>query len=425
LGPALWIQRNNHDDCDWVEASSSTDFDFGTGKFTVEYWVNNVTSTYGYDLLSYAGASNVWSMYAGYGNYMSWLYGASSVDHAYTWALNRWYHVAVTRDESNNLLFFINGTLVKTTASHTYNYTGNTKFAIGSPFGAGYGSDSFYRNVRIVKGECLYTSSFTPSQSGLSITNATTHIFKFDEDNGSTTFTDTATTPLTLTRRDNAGTALIKYTEDYRSCIFKDETGKFPYPVGSAKVDFFTVSGSGVYYGTNAGNGYLDIDASNDWKFGTDPLTYETYFRASVAFASNGGNLMDCSVYGSGGWGIRTGSATQIDVNTGGSSQNDWDAVTVPTMLTNTWYHVAVSRSGTTTKVFLNGAEYASIADSFDYQPARKLSIGNFFYTFNSSNENQWDGLLDNIRISKGVARYTSTFNTPEFRTFTPRAIMF
>ena len=74
------------------------------------------------------------------------------------------------------------------------------------------------------------------------------------------------------------------------------------------------------------------------------------------------------------------------------------------TLSVNTWYHVAVCRSGTSTKIFVDGTQVGSTwTDTTVYlDAASRPIVGESF-----------DGHLDEIRISKGVARYTSGFTPP------------
>jgi hypothetical protein len=79
---------------------------------------------------------------------------------------------------------------------------------------------------------------------------------------------------------------------------------------------------------------------------------------------------------------------------------------------TSTWYHIAVSRSGTSTKMFVNGTQVGSTyTDSTNYLSAsRRPVIG-----INGFNETAapLNGYIDDLRITKGVARYTANFSVP------------
>jgi len=80
-------------------------------------------------------------------------------------------------------------------------------------------------------------------------------------------------------------------------------------------------------------------------------------------------------------------------------------------LTTGAWYHVAIARSGTSTKMFLNGTQEGSTySDSNSYinGTSRPIIGGNGFASGNSHN-----GWMDELRISKGIARWTTTFTPP------------
>ncbi len=72
----------------------------------------------------------------------------------------------------------------------------------------------------------------------------------------------------------------------------------------------------------------------------------------------------------------------------------------------NTWYHVAVSRNGGKTKLFLNGTQTGStIDDTRNYVSyANRPIIGGAFDNYN------FKGYIENFKITKGIAKYTSNF---------------
>ncbi len=78
------------------------------------------------------------------------------------------------------------------------------------------------------------------------------------------------------------------------------------------------------------------------------------------------------------------------------------------TLATGTWYHVALARSGSSTKLFLNGTQEGSTySDSNNYATVHSLApvIG---VAFDASLG--FNGWMDEIRVSKGVARWTANF---------------
>lgn len=78
-------------------------------------------------------------------------------------------------------------------------------------------------------------------------------------------------------------------------------------------------------------------------------------------------------------------------------------------LVANTWQHVAVSRVGTSIRLFVNGTQQGST-----YVSASNYSDGRCFIGRDSITATQYfDGSMDEIRITKGVGRYSSNFIVP------------
>jgi hypothetical protein len=85
------------------------------------------------------------------------------------------------------------------------------------------------------------------------------------------------------------------------------------------------------------------------------------------------------------------------------------DRITGSTLAATTWHHIAVSRSGTSTKMFINGTQAGSTyTDTNDYIQ-NPVAIGTTLVTLS----NNLNGYIDDLRITKGVARYTANFTPP------------
>jgi hypothetical protein len=78
----------------------------------------------------------------------------------------------------------------------------------------------------------------------------------------------------------------------------------------------------------------------------------------------------------------------------------------------NEWFHYAVCRAGNNVKVFVNGVLNHSLTNDQPISISNNLLIGSYnpgSYFFN--------GYIDSLRITKGIARYGGNFN-PETYTF-------
>jgi hypothetical protein len=78
-------------------------------------------------------------------------------------------------------------------------------------------------------------------------------------------------------------------------------------------------------------------------------------------------------------------------------------STTTPTI--NSWNHVALTRSGSTIILWLNGVNIASATNTVDY------SDGNLMIGTNKHNNAIFAGYIDDFRITNGVARYTTNFS--------------
>jgi len=73
------------------------------------------------------------------------------------------------------------------------------------------------------------------------------------------------------------------------------------------------------------------------------------------------------------------------------------------------WNFIAVTRSGSDLRVFLNGTEVLLLTNSVDFSRGGAI-IGSINETIGSFS---LDGYVDDVRVTKGIARYTSNFNPP------------
>jgi hypothetical protein len=212
-----------------------------------------------------------------------------------------------------------------------------------------------------------------------------------DGANGSTTIIDSSPWPKTVTAVGNAqiSTAQSKFGG---SSIAFDGTG-----------DFLTVPDAT----TNNLPSDFTIEA---W----------VYFSAySASFAGLFGALLvgNYRAGGSGnqGWQLRVNgtasSYTTINVYTGTTDLS----FPAGTLALNTWHHIAASRSGSSLRAFANGTQAGSTSTNSDNLThnlafTRNLRVGELddaTYKFGLN------GYIDDLRITKGIARYTANFTPP------------
>ncbi|AYQ29531.1 MULTISPECIES: LamG-like jellyroll fold domain-containing protein [unclassified Polaromonas] len=80
------------------------------------------------------------------------------------------------------------------------------------------------------------------------------------------------------------------------------------------------------------------------------------------------------------------------------------------TITLNAWHHLAVVKSGSIFKGFLDGAQEWSAAAAPMYSGGKALLVG---YLASGAAAQTFNGYIDDVRITKGVARYSANFTPP------------
>lgn len=180
--------------------------------------------------------------------------------------------------------------------------------------------------------------------------------------------------------------------------------------------------GSSAFFGGGVGTDYLQTEASSDWTMNNMDFTIECWFNVSSntttapRIISNWNGNPWTSNY----WSLHTNhpSYTPNHFTFWAHNYNTSNYVLASTteIQFDTWYHVAVTKSDTTVRLFINGVQEStfqlpSISTSLDGESAnaaRSLFIGGDEYI-----DRNFNGYIDDIRITKGIARYTSNFTIP------------
>jgi len=194
---------------DYLSTPDSVDWYFGTGDFTIDFWVRfNALPTSGTDVRisgQNVGAYNDWwlAMWNNGGTY-TWKFATYTlptnnpiaIPQATTMSVNTWYHVALVRS-GNTWYWFQNGNLLGTGASNT-----NPMNDYSALLTIGGRSDGHYLNgwideFRISKGVARWTTTFTPPSSQYTMDSYTALLLHCDGADSSTVFIDSSSTPST------------------------------------------------------------------------------------------------------------------------------------------------------------------------------------------------------------------------------------
>jgi hypothetical protein len=358
------------------------------GDFTVEFWLyaNNSNSNQGimsngagsfggtaftivFDHPSFVNEVSMW-------NYPSRT--TTAVCSTGTLSTETWNHVAFTR-RGSTVTAYLNGIAgTNFTTASTFNLSA-TELRIGTYWNGSI--NGYIDDLRIIKGHAIYTNNFTTPTAPINSEagndpyfNNVSLLLKMDGGNNSTTFTDSSPTPKTVSANGNA----------------KISTDQSKFGGASAVFD---------------GNGdYLTVPNSSAFNFGTGDFTVELWVNMTSTSATR--QLLVGNAYSSGtwtGWYLQHGSSTGFVFGDAGTT-----LISCAYSTTGQWVHLAVTRQGTSLRIFLNGVQQGStVTNSSNIDGTHTtLRIG-----YLGSVELQYlNGYIDELRITKGVARYTASF---------------
>jgi hypothetical protein len=186
--------------------------------------------------------------------------------------------------------------------------------------------------------------------------------------NGSTTFTDASLNNFSITAN---GTVQISTTQS-------------------------KYGGASMYFSGSTSN-FLSLPSNSAFTL-TGDFTIEFWAWKSAA------GYYDCVI------GTSSGSANFIELT---STRNNFliyfssgsVAKTSYNPNDSTWHHYAVSRSGSSVKMYIDGVEVASGTNSTSFDVS-----GGYIGKCNAF---PFNGYIDDLRVTKGVARYTANFTPP------------
>ena len=89
------------------------------------------------------------------------------------------------------------------------------------------------------------------------------------------------------------------------------------------------------------------------------------------------------------------------------------DITGTTTLSTGQWYHIALSGDDGSYKLFLNGTQEGSTFTGSSTSGTTNKYIGTFYWSGLGGAVRLWNGYIEDFRITKGLARYTSNFTPP------------
>lgn len=178
---------------DCINVDPSDGFGFGTGDFTVEFWIYRTAGTAGATILDMRDASatdSALSIRENTSDVIEVLIGNSVVLTSSASAISNstWHHIAVAR-QGSTLDLFVDGA-----QEDTGTQSDDLGLSQSLTFGADYtntnGTIAYLDELRIEKGAAKYTVPFTPSSTELQGDRGTSILLHLNGTNGATTTTD-------------------------------------------------------------------------------------------------------------------------------------------------------------------------------------------------------------------------------------------
>ena len=363
----------------YLSTPNGTKFDFGTGDFTVEFWMNALavgtyTAVVGTQSIAGSGVNGMWRVSTRLnsvnGIYFNYVSSGTFTDLTFSTTNYNdgiWHHVAACR-ASGTLRMFVDGVSLGTPTSVTSTLTSAQVLNIGfQPQDGTYYGGSI-SNLRIIRGTALYTTNFTPSTGPLSVVANTVLLLNTTRDSP---LVDSNTTPGTIT---NTGGVT--------------GSGSFPFQ---------------PYYpgsiGLNGSSQYLTLPINSAYAFNTNNFTVECWiYLNAVPTASP-------EIFFSGDFHLNFRGSGQLGITNDATVY----ALSGVALTAGQWYHVAAVRTSGSSVIYVNGIAGTAVSCTYNFTQTRLTQIG----TGNLGSGPFINGYISNLRVVSGTALYTSNFSIP------------
>jgi hypothetical protein len=363
---------------DYLTLADNVAFQCGTGSFTVEAWVNlSLVNSVQRRIWSYQAAGSATVFLVGISTtnkFIAELRGSTglndvTVSSTTTPSANTWYHIAFSRSGTTTYLF-VNGALEVTTTGQNQNLGSGGTPSIGAFSATQDLWNGYISNFRLVKGTAVYTSAFTPPTTPLTAISGTAVLLGF--------------TNAGIIDNDMENNLITVGTAQVSTSVFKFGTGSMAF------------SGSGAW---------LTAIDNTSLQMGTGDFTIEGWVYVNAIGTAYG---IVSKGAASTGW--------SVNVTSGNTLQFSYTATVLTgttSLAASTWYYFAVVRSGSGTgnlKIYLNGTTDATSAGAVtdNFNQTNILYVG-----ASRTGTTPLNGYIDDLRITKGVARYTANFEAP------------
>jgi hypothetical protein len=311
---------------------------------------------------------------------------------------NSWYHIALVRNGSDFRLYLDGTSVANTTYAGSIYLSGSDTCVIGAQtVGSTRANSGWIENFRITS-VARYTSAFTPPERAHATVkdvsadpyfSSVTLLLPLDGSDGATSTTDFSNEAHAITFNDNAQLDTAQSKFGTSSCLF-DNVGDYlsiPHDVSLQPLAVsFTVECHVRFNG----------DPTTDWH------TFVSKWGGAGAkewWVGYRDNELNAFLSSSGSNGI-----FMADVA--------WDPAG------DTWYHIAFvfdrELATNETRVYVDGTQVGASDTTLNtYSTFFNSSHDVWVGRYNADANDPMDGWIDNVRITKGVARYSNSFTPP------------
>jgi hypothetical protein len=374
---------------DFLSLASNTLLDPGAGDFTIEAWiyVTNTTLTAEQTIIAYGTSTNNLRFQVNNIRDLRVLDGSSAIATGSS-SINplSWNHVAVVRSGSatNNVKLYVNGAQVAQ-GTNTATFTGTANIGANS----GRGLYGYMTSFRFVKGQALTSGAFTPPTAPV-----TTSAVGWTGANAATSITGSVNL---LTNFTNGGITDATAKNDLET-------------VGNAQISTTQSKFGGSSMSFDGTNSVAKAVTGNINQFGTGDFTVEMWLYPTTIGTSNK-SVWCCSTSASNSTGFHLyfNSSGELGIYSDGAVKIT-PHISVK-LTANTWSHVCVQRNGSTMRIFLNG----SVGTNTWTLTTQSFTDGACLFGATPAGSSEYyAGYIDDVRITRGFARYsTSGFTAP------------
>lgn len=280
---------------------------------------------------------------------------------------NAWTHIAFTRSGST-VTAYINGVATGTTQSISGTFGTTGGFYVGAVSSGGSPLSGYLSNSRLVNGSVVYTANFTPPAAPVTAITNTSVLTNFI--NGAI-FDNAMMNDLETVGNAQISTSVVKYG-----------TGSLSFNSASAPSNL--VSSSTDAFALRTGDFTIE-----GWVYPTQWTNDSTLLRID-----NSSNIFFVLIYNG-----------QLCIHTNGYSPNI-NYQLFGSMSLNTWNFISITRAGGVFSGYVNGVKSGNTNSTIVDIGCTRAFVG-------EPSTNRFIGFIDDLRITKGVARYTANFTPP------------